>query len=53
LTIKQTAGGIEITYQGTLQSSATVSGGYTDVVGAPNPYTTQASGSAKFFRAKQ
>jgi hypothetical protein len=53
LSIKSTAAGIEISYQGTLQSSATVNGGYTDVTGAANPYPTTAAGKAKFFRARQ
>lgn len=51
---KTTAGGIEITYQGTLQSSATVNGTFTDVAGAKSPYTvTTLSGAAQFYRAKQ
>ena len=53
LSAKKTAAGIEITYDGTLQSSATVNGAYTDVAGATSPYTTQTSGAAKFYRAKQ
>ncbi len=41
-----------ITFTGTLQSSDTVNGTYSDVAGATSPYTVTTSGSQKFFRAK-
>jgi len=42
-----------ITYTGTLQSSLTVNGTFTDVTGATNPYTPTATGPQTFYRARQ
>jgi len=44
---------VTITFTGTLQSATAAAGPYTDVVGAPNPYTITASGPPKFYRARQ
>ena len=52
ISIKKTATGIEITYQGTLQSAATLSGTFSDVAGATSPYSTTATDAARFFKAK-
>jgi hypothetical protein len=52
LAVKKTATGIEVTYQGTLQSAAAVNGPYTDVGGATSPYTSATTGAPKFFRAR-
>jgi hypothetical protein len=41
--------GSVITYTGTLQSSATVNGTFTDVAGASSPYTVTATG---FYRTR-
>jgi hypothetical protein len=41
--------GSSITYSGTLQSSATVNGTFTDVAGASSPYTVTATG---FYRTR-
>jgi Immunoglobulin domain len=45
---------VTITWIGkyTLQSATSVTGPYTDVVGATSPYTTAASGAQKYFRLK-
>ncbi len=37
---------------GTLQQSSTVNGNYSDVTGAPSPYTNSIVGPQKFFRVK-
>jgi hypothetical protein len=42
----------KITYTGTLQSSATANGTYTDVTGAASPYTVDTTTGNKFFRAR-
>jgi hypothetical protein len=42
-----------IVYAGTLQSSPTFNGTYTDVSGATSPYTINPSGAAGFFRTRQ
>lgn len=43
----------KITYTGTLQSSATASGGYTDVSGASSPFTVPTTtGTQQFYRAR-
>jgi hypothetical protein len=42
-----------ISYTGTLQSSSTAGGGYTDVQGASSPYTMPVgTGTAQFYRAR-
>lgn len=51
-TISISSGGI-ITYTGTLESSATVNGGYAPVTGATSPYTAPKTGGAMFYRSKQ
>jgi hypothetical protein len=53
LSVAKTAAGLDVTYEGTLQSSATVNGTFTDVAGATSPYKTTATGTATFFRAKR
>ncbi len=53
LTIVRNAANVVITYTGTLQSSATVNGTYTDVSGAISPYTTSTAAGPVFFRARQ
>jgi len=53
LTFKKVAAGIEITYQGTLQSAGTVNGPYADVTGASSPYTSPTTGAPKYFRARR
>ena len=53
VTVKKTAAGIEITYQGTLQSAATINGTFTDVAGATSPYSAKTTGTATFYRSKQ
>ena len=53
LTVSRTAGGIAITYTGTLQAASTVTGPYADVTGATSPYSANTTGAAQFFRAKQ
>jgi hypothetical protein len=50
---KKTATGIEITYQGTLQSADTVTGAFTDVAGATSPYSTPTTAAQRYFRSKQ
>jgi hypothetical protein len=47
---KNAEGKIVIVYEGTLQSSDTVDGAYTDVAGS-SPRTVDASGASKFYRA--
>ncbi len=41
-----------ITYTGVLQSSAVVTGPYTDVSGATSPYSTPSTGPERYFRAR-
>ena len=53
LTITKTAGGIEITYTGTLQAADSITATFTDVAGAKSPYTSATTGAARFFRARQ
>jgi hypothetical protein len=44
---------VQITFTGaSLQSAPAITGPWTDVAGATSPYTTPATGAAKFFRAK-
>lgn len=45
--------GNKITFTGTLQSSATVNGTYSDVAGAGSPFTIPAGGSQAFYRTRQ
>jgi len=46
-------GKVTITYTGTLASSATVNGTYTDVTGATSPYTVPTGPRQTFFRTHQ
>jgi hypothetical protein len=52
LSVGQSGGNIVITYTGVLQSSTVANGPYTDVGGATSPYSTPATGAARFFRAR-
>jgi hypothetical protein len=51
LAVTIVAGKVNITFTGTLQSSATVDGTYQNVTGASNPYIPANTGPAMFFRA--
>jgi hypothetical protein len=51
IAIARGAGGITITYTGTLQSATTVQGPYSVVAGASSPYTVPNPTDTKFFRA--
>jgi hypothetical protein len=42
-----------ITFEGTLESSTTVDGTFSDVTGATSPYTAPTTSPAQFFRAKR
>jgi hypothetical protein len=53
ISIARTNNNLVITYVGTLQSATNVTGTYTDMTGAPNPYTTTATGQRMFYRARQ
>jgi hypothetical protein len=53
MSLSQVGGVWKITYEGTLTSSATANGSYTDVAGAVSPYTVDTSAGAKFFRARR
>jgi hypothetical protein len=54
ITVGVIAGKPSITYTGTLQSSATVNGAYTDVTGATSPYTVDTAKAAQsYYRARQ
>jgi hypothetical protein len=53
ISITRTSNNLVISYVGTLQSSTNVTGTYTDMTGAPNPYTTTATGQKMFYRARQ
>ena len=53
ISIARSAGGVTITFDGTLQSSDSVTGPYTDVAGATSPADIPLSGAAQFFRSQQ
>ncbi len=53
ISVQRSATGLTVTYTGTLQSADLVGGPYTDVGNAANPFSTPATGAAKFYRAKQ
>lgn len=53
LAIARSNATVVVTYTGTLQSATNVVGPYLDMTGAPNPYTTPATGPAMFYRARQ
>jgi hypothetical protein len=46
-------GKVTITFTGTLQSTTTVTGGWTDVPNATSPYSVTPTGHETFYRAKQ
>ena len=50
--IGRVAAGTQITYTGTLQSSDSVNGTYTDVAGATSPYTVPAGVAARYWRTR-
>jgi len=52
ISIARSAAGVTIMFGGTLQSSDSVTGPFTDVAGATSPAAVPFSGSAKFFRAR-
>jgi hypothetical protein len=51
--VTRTATSMTVTYQGTLQSSDSILGPFTDVPGASSPATIPFSGSGKFYRTRQ
>ncbi len=54
MTIAKSAGQIQVSWTGgTLESAPAVNGPWTPVAGAASPYTTQATGNAMFYRARQ
>lgn len=53
LQIARDNGAIALTYSGTLQSSATVNGTYSDVAGANSPYAVNPTESQRYFRVRQ
>jgi hypothetical protein len=50
---RNTDGSLSITFQGRLQAADAVTGPYTDVPNATSPFSTQATGTARFFRSAQ
>jgi len=53
LSITKVGGNVVLTWPaGTLQQSPTVTGNYTNVLGATSPYTNSVSGAQSFFRIK-
>jgi hypothetical protein len=52
LSLSTTAGVTTITYTGTLQSSGTANGTYSDVSGATSPYTVNTTTGNQFFRSR-
>ncbi len=46
-----TGSGVAIWFTGVLQSSNNITGVYTTISGAKNPYITSVSGSNRFFRS--
>ena len=53
ISIDFSATGVTVTFEGTLQSSDSVTGPYTDVAGATSPADIPLSGAAQFFRSSQ
>jgi hypothetical protein len=51
LTLQRVSGRVVLTFTGTLSSSPTVNGAYTDMTGVPSPYTVPAGAPTTFFRA--
>jgi hypothetical protein len=52
ISVSRSAGGISITYTGSLQSAAKVAGPWTDVPGT-SPQTVPTTGAGTFYRSKQ
>jgi hypothetical protein len=48
-----TTGAVGIAYTGTLQSAPTITGTFTDVVGATSPYPVTTTGAQSYFRSRQ
>jgi hypothetical protein len=53
LALTRTTSGITITFTGTLQSTDSLTGTWTDVANATSPLTVTPSAAQKFYRAKQ
>ena len=53
ISITRTNNKVVIKYTGTLQSAFGLIGPYTDVAGAPDPYTIPTSWPSMFYRARQ
>lgn len=53
VSIAGSGGTLTVTFTGTLQSSTTVTGTYSDVQGAVSPYTVPAPTGTVFYRSKQ
>jgi hypothetical protein len=54
LSVKQAEGTVQISWtSGTLESSTTLTGGWTTVANATSPYTVTTSDSHRFYRTKQ
>lgn len=53
LSISRTATGLSITFTGTLQSAASVTGPWTDVAGATSPHTVTTTQGIRFYRTRQ
>jgi hypothetical protein len=48
-----TGGVLTLTYTGTLESSLTINGDFTDVAGATSPYVVPQTAEASYFRARE
>ena len=53
LAAERAGSGLKITYTGTLQSAAAVTGPWTDVSSASSPYTVTSTSGVQFYRTKQ
>jgi len=53
LSITKTQTGVSITFEGTLQSSDSVTGGWVDETTATSPFPVNTTGAMKFYRAKR
>jgi len=53
VSVARTATGLTITFTGTLTGADVVNGPYTDVAGATSPYAVTATGTTKFYQARQ
>ena len=52
LSVSRSGSDVIITFTGSLLSAPAITGPWTDVVGATSPYTTPATGAARYFRAR-